>query len=267
MHALPLGIFEAEDFKVIASICCTLKSKLEGLDQGSINTSVLSELGSSPKPAAWLFTSALNWELRVDLRRQLKFPHQVMATSLRPDMVLTPAASKQVLLIELTVPWRNRIEETSEWKRAKYQELVQQCRRAGWKTRCEPVKVVYTGFTGRSLCKVYTLSGAAERKVIKSTTEAAERTSRWLWLKRSDSWASAASSQGLINPGWVTLVKVCGVKRPEIPDDLRNITEDVSPNIPGWIFNTSKGQNTSKQTQRRLDFQLKINYSDVGLIT
>lgn len=38
------------------------------------------------KPAAGLFTTALDMELHVDLRRELKFPEHVVATSLRPDV-------------------------------------------------------------------------------------------------------------------------------------------------------------------------------------
>ena len=35
-------------------------------------------------------------------------------------MVLLSVASKQVFLLELSVPWEERIEETNERKRAKY---------------------------------------------------------------------------------------------------------------------------------------------------
>lgn len=52
---------------------------------------------------------------------------------MRPDMVLTSDTSKQVLLIELTVPWEDPIEEANERKWSKYQELVEGCRRVCWK--------------------------------------------------------------------------------------------------------------------------------------
>lgn len=151
-----------------------------------------------PKPAAGLFTSASDWELQVNLGRQLKFPVYIMATGLRPDVVLTSATSKQVLLKELTVPREERIKEVNERKQSRYQELVKECRRTGWKARCEPIEVGHRYFAGRLLCKVYTLLGitrASKRKAMKATMEAAERASRWLWLKRSDLWASAAGTQ------------------------------------------------------------------------
>lgn len=46
------------------------------------------QLKSQPKPASGLLSSASDWDLRVDLGRQLKFPDYIMATMLRPDMVL-----------------------------------------------------------------------------------------------------------------------------------------------------------------------------------
>lgn len=113
---------------------------------------------SQSKPAAGLLTSASDWELSVDLGKQLKFPDHI-AMFLRPDVVLSSVASRQVLLIELTVPWEDRIEEANERKRSNYQELVEQCQGRGWKARCEPIEVGCRGFAGCSLCKVYTLLG------------------------------------------------------------------------------------------------------------
>ncbi|KAI4901997.1 hypothetical protein NFI96_003043 [Prochilodus magdalenae] len=90
------------------------------------------------------------------------------------------------------------MEEGNERKRLKYDELVEDCRREGWKARCEPIEVGCRGFAARSLCKIYTLlgiTGAAKRKAIKSTTEAGERASRWIWIKRSEAWTIATGTQ------------------------------------------------------------------------
>ena len=151
-----------------------------------------------PKQAAGFLTSAVDWDLQVDLGKQLKFPEHVTATSLRPDIVLSSVASRQVLLLELTVPWEDRMVEANERKRSKYQELVELCQTRGWKARCEPIEVGCRGFAGRSLCRVLTLlgiTGQEKRRAIKSTTEAAERASRWLWIRRNDLWDRATGTQ------------------------------------------------------------------------
>ncbi|XP_039590572.1 uncharacterized protein LOC120514312 [Polypterus senegalus] len=110
----------------------------------------------------------------------------------------TSASSKQILLLELSVPWEDRMEEANERKRLKYQELIEDCRRRGWKACCEPIEVGCRGYAARSLCKIFArlgITGAAKRRAIKSITEAAERALRWIWIKRSAKWASAAETQ------------------------------------------------------------------------
>ena len=153
------------------------------------------------KSPAGLLSTASDWELRVDLQRQLKFPAHVTTTSLRPDIVLSSVSASQVLLLELTVPWEERIEEAYERKRSKYQELVEQCQRGGWRTRCMPIEVGCRGFAGRSLCRAYTLlgiTGAEKRKAIRTAMEAAERASRWLWLRRANLWITATGTQAKV---------------------------------------------------------------------
>ncbi|KAL3970378.1 polycystin 1L2 [Sarotherodon galilaeus] len=143
---------------------------------------------SQEKPAAplrntspGLLATANDWELRVDLAKQLKFPEAVAKTTLRPDIIVTSVVFKQVILLELTVPWEDRMEEAHERKRAKYSELVEECRSNGWPAR----------FAGQSLCRAYKMLGivgANEQRAIKLVTNAAEAASRWLWIKRGEAW-------------------------------------------------------------------------------
>lgn len=58
------------------------------------------------------------------------------------DMGLMSMPSKQVLLLELTVPREDSRRET---------DLVAECWRNGWKAHCEPVEMGYRGITGQSL--------------------------------------------------------------------------------------------------------------------
>ncbi|KAK0135126.1 hypothetical protein N1851_029059 [Merluccius polli] len=100
----------------------------------------------------------------------------------KPRSKPTPSAS----LLSSASDWELRV------------ELIEECRRRGWKARCEPIEVGCRGFAARSLCRAYSLlgiSGAAKRRAIKSATEASERASRWIWIKRSEKWANAAGTQ------------------------------------------------------------------------
>lgn len=72
-----------------------------------------------------------------------------------------------------------------------------------------------------------------ERRGIKSTKEAAERALRWIWGKKVWKVGQCCwdTRQVLINLGW-------DFERPKTPDDLRNITEDVSPAQSGMYLHT-----------------------------
>nr|XP_061817543.1 uncharacterized protein LOC133607102 [Nerophis lumbriciformis] len=152
-----------------------------------------------PKTITGLLHTAPDWQLHVDLGKQLRFPQHIVKTSLRPDMIIISEASKHLIMLELTVPWEERIEEANEKKRAKYQELVEDCRGRGWRTFYEPIEVGCRGFAGRSLCKVLGrlgVKGAAKRRAIQSASEAAEKATRWLWLKRADPWVATGTQAG-----------------------------------------------------------------------
>ncbi|RJG08326.1 hypothetical protein D4A39_17560, partial [Alcanivorax profundi] len=80
-----------------------------------------------PQLTIGLLHKASDWQMQVDLGKQLRFPQHIVKTNLRPDMIVISEVSKQLIMLELTVPWEERIEEANERKRAKYQELVEGC--------------------------------------------------------------------------------------------------------------------------------------------
>ena len=138
-----------------------------------------------------LLSTAGDWQMVADLDRQLKFPGEIAATSRRPDVVLWSRSTKQVVLLELTVPWEERMEEAYERKLGKYQQLVEECQGNGWKPRCLPVEVGCRGFAGQSLWRAFRLlgiTGQKRKKMVSEVCEEAERASRWVWLKREERW-------------------------------------------------------------------------------
>ncbi len=141
----------------------------------------------SKRPPAKLLTTGVVWKMEVDLGRQLQFQQKICSTNLRPDVVLWSAAVKSVVLIELTVPWEEGLEAAYERKKAKYADLVAECRESGWSVRLYPVEVGARGFVGRStscLLKDLGLRGATLSRSTKELSEEAEKAS--LWLKRRD---------------------------------------------------------------------------------
>ncbi|KAK0140163.1 hypothetical protein N1851_022917 [Merluccius polli] len=153
---------------------------------------------SSKKTKQSLLQTAPAWEMRVDLGRKLHFP-QVVQTSLRPDMVIWSEEAKKVILIELTVPWKDGCGEVHERKATKYQDLVQQGRDKGWQAWLFPVEVGCRGFPAQSVWNTLTVLGirGRERKTAaRRLGEAAERASCWLWNRREElSWGPGEDGQ------------------------------------------------------------------------
>lgn len=138
---------------------------------------------------------ATDWELRVDLKRRLVFPQEVVATTLRPDMILLSRSSRTIILAELTVPWEDRLTISHQMKKAKYQDLVEEASLAGWHAMLFPIEVGSRGFPALSLRYFLQKIGLGPRQLQIATREiatVAETSSRWLWLSRDRSWTPSA---------------------------------------------------------------------------
>ena len=141
-----------------------------------------------------ILAKARDWKLQVDLGKQLVFPQEITITRQRPDILITSKTSKALIILELTVPWEERMDEVYERKTAKYQELVNNCKENGWKTWCFPIEIGCRGFVGRSAHRAFSALGVKGReksKVLREAGDKAERASNWIWLKREvPHWSS-----------------------------------------------------------------------------
>ena len=151
------------------------------------------EVTRSSKPPGGLLATASDWEMIVDLKKQLKFPEEILTTRLRPDIVLWSRSTKQVALIELTVPWEARMEDAHQRKLAKYEDLLSNCQQNGWRAWNMPVEVGCRGFAAQSLWRALGtvgITGASRRKTVNQINRKAEDASQWLWRKREERWHS-----------------------------------------------------------------------------
>ena len=138
-----------------------------------------------------ILSRASDWQLMVDIGRQLRMLTEIVTTTLRPDMVIRSDSTRVVILIELTVPWEDRIDEAHETKASKYVDLVEDIRMNGWQVYYFPVEVGSRGYPAKSfrlMLNSLGLSNQSCRKACKTVGSAAEEGSRWLWLKRAEPW-------------------------------------------------------------------------------
>lgn len=136
----------------------------DALQAGKIQVSLENHHLPEPKPNQGLVGSAKDWQLSMDLGKQLNLSKNILETRLRPNIVLVSESSKQVVMLELTVPWEEKMEEARERKKKKYAELVEECRNRGWRARCLPIEVGGRGFAGKSLCKAYSLHRSTQEE-------------------------------------------------------------------------------------------------------
>ena len=116
----------------------------------------------------------------------------IVETTQRPDILLISEQTKKLVVIELTFPWETRCQEALERKYAKYEDLLMDCREAGWQTWNYPVEVVARGFPAAPCWRMMAalgICGNSRKKAVSAMTVAVERASSWLWLRREDgSW-------------------------------------------------------------------------------
>ncbi len=126
--------------------------------------------------------TAADWDMRADLRKQLKFPGEITTSTLRLDIVLWCRATKQAVFIELTVSWEERMEEARERKLVKYQALIQECQQVGWRAWTFSVEAGCREFTRQSLWSNLSrleVRGAIRRRLVANISKQAETTSTW----------------------------------------------------------------------------------------
>ena len=129
-----------------------------------------------------------DWECSADLQGWKKHPDVISKSGMRPDIVLHSPSSRQLILIELTVPYESRMEEAHLFKTEKYASLAQSLRKSGFQTKVLAFEVGARGFIGASaysLLKQLAISGR-RTMALKAMAEAAEKSSSWIWSRRNE---------------------------------------------------------------------------------
>ena len=91
-----------------------------------------------------------NFSISIDLSSETySFPHHITPTSLRPDIVWWSDQKRELWLFELTVSYESLVADARARKRAKYYDLVEAGRAAGYKTDLITVEVGSHGMLGK----------------------------------------------------------------------------------------------------------------------
>ncbi|KAK3708471.1 hypothetical protein RRG08_053053 [Elysia crispata] len=95
-----------------------------------------------------------DWDVSADLPEWDSHPSIIKETRLRPDIVIHSASTQQLIMVELTVPYENRMEEAYIYKREKYMNLTKEIENAGYKAVVMSVEVGARSFVGSSVYEI-----------------------------------------------------------------------------------------------------------------
>ena len=147
-------------------------------------------LGPLPRRplSSGLLGGIFDWQLMGDgISECYCFPPEVAVTSFRPDLVLVSPSARSCILIELTVPFEDRVSVAAELKSKKYQELRREIISNGYACHLYTVEVGCRGNHTGSLRSCLSKLGLASRAVASTcrlAAYAALRCSYYIYLCR-----------------------------------------------------------------------------------
>ena len=113
----------------------------------------------------------------------------IKETKSRPDIMIHSASTQQLIMVELTGPYENRMEKAHIYKREKYLNLTKELEKEGYKAVVMPVEIGARGLVGTSVYDLLTklsICGNERTKALKLLAEIAKNSSRWIWSRRNE---------------------------------------------------------------------------------
>ena len=134
--------------------------------------------------------TATDWIILIDTcEKQYQIPPQIGASGSRPDLCIYSLETKKCLYVELTSPFEDNISTWKIKKRGRYQTLVQDTERNGWKVKLYTVEVGARGFVNMDSMKLFKLVGLTYKQcnnIRRELSEVAIRCSHFIWLNRNN---------------------------------------------------------------------------------
>ena len=85
----------------------------------------------STHPRKCLLDGYGDWEVSADLPEWDGHPKIIKEKRLRPNIVIHSSSTQELIMMELTVPYKSRMEEAHTYKREKYLKVTKELRDAG----------------------------------------------------------------------------------------------------------------------------------------
>jgi hypothetical protein len=139
-----------------------------------------------------IFGKSKDWQIYMDVGNQhYEFPPNVVVTSLCPDITVISESLKNIVLLELTVPWDTNIPKQHALKTNKYADLCASIRMRGYTCQFYAVEVGARGLTAKSMYTFLKDLGLGRKKInsfLNRISKTAVNSSYRLWLRITEPW-------------------------------------------------------------------------------
>ena len=203
--ALKQGRFTFRHDSVLAEIYSSINSFLSNYKVSNIQPTSIKFVKagdkakkSNKKRSLGLLHAAPDWKLLCDLDSKLVFPSFIAVTVLCPDIVLYSVVEKTVILIELTCPCEENMEQWHQTKYDKYEPLSSAIKSNGWKVNLFPIEVGARGYCSTSVKSCFQRLGFSNKQVrstLKSLSFICLKASFQIWQAReTKNWVTPTVS-------------------------------------------------------------------------
>ena len=101
-------------------------------------------------PRQDILAEANDWTVSADLEWMRNYPLVLIESGKRPDLVLVSSSTDDIILVELTVPFVDRLQYSNALKADKYADLSMDLEAKGYLTDLFPIEISARGVVGRS---------------------------------------------------------------------------------------------------------------------
>ena len=112
------------------------------------------------------------------------FPHDVCQTSMKIDGYILSRKAKVCIGLELTCPMEENITQWHSVKQEKYEEIVREAAKNGWRFETLVIEVGARGFIPQHVYKTFTKLDIRPKSLINRLTLLAQKCSYVIWLNR-----------------------------------------------------------------------------------
>ena len=110
------------------------------------------------------------------------YPQVLIESGKKPDLVLVSSSTDAIILVELTVPWEDRLQYSNALKADKYADLSMDLEAKGYRTDLFSIEVGARGVVGRTTYAFLANIGLSCRMRTKAMTRMSEAAEASFWI-------------------------------------------------------------------------------------